>query len=126
MNVFQYFAALIGTIKWWVIFIALMLQVNSNGVLSFRSSFTTPSPQSLPLSTSDIIVAPFWADVDITNAGNIFYRFTNDTNILNGVEEKIRGAYNVDFSPALLFIATWDRVAEFFGFSNIVSYAVVH
>ena len=42
--------------------------------------------------------------------GNVFYRFTDDEYILNDVGMTIRDTFINDFSPTLVFIATWDKV----------------
>ena len=95
-----------------IMFCIFISQVNDNGVLSFRGRFYDSFPDPFPLSLSyyHVLIAPFWNDVDLYRGGNVFYRFTDDDYILNDVGMTIRDAFNNDFSPALLFIATWDRV----------------
>ena len=88
------------------------MQVSSNGVLSFNSPFTRYASLPFPLSTGDILIAPLWTDIDITVTGKVFYRYSNDTVLLSRVGTTISSAFATNFNPALLFIATWDRVAE--------------
>ena len=54
-----------------------MLQVNSNGLISFGASITNEyTPRPLPISDpSTPFMAPYWADVDTTiNNARIYYR----------------------------------------------------
>ena len=94
--------------------------MNSNGILSFRNNFTSFSPETFPTS-NDVLIAPFWDDVNINVAGDIFYRFTTDQFLLDEVGGDISDAFEVTFEPTLLFIATWDEVAPFGGSSSLVS-----
>lgn len=87
----------------------VILQVNTNGILSFRNSFTSPlQQQTFPLG-SGVLIAPFWDNIDILIAGQILYRFSNNITLLEEVGSSINDGSG--FSPSLLFIATWDRVA---------------
>ena len=95
----------------------ICVQVNSNGVISFRGSFTSFSPSSLPNSRA-VMIAPFWNDIDTDITGEIFYRFTTNVSLLNEAQLCISDPL---FSPTLLFIATWNMVAEFLGSSDTVS-----
>lgn len=89
------------------------VQVNTNGVISFRYPFTTccgsrAFPRDSPL------IAPFWHDVNTANGGEIYYRQTSDPELLTF----FLGVFP-DFQPTLLFIATWNRVAPS-AFPNLV------
>ena len=57
-----------------------------------------------------MLIAPFWSEVFLYRGGNVFYRFTDDEYILNDIGMIIRDAFVNDFSPTLVFIATWDKV----------------
>ena len=100
--------------------IVSFLQVNTNGILSFWSRFTSPFRRSFPFFSVPLI-APYWDNVDTRRFGNIFYRQTTDTNLLqrarNQLQELFPSAGN--FTPTYLFIATWDRVAQRFGGSQV-------
>ena len=98
-----------------------LLQVNTNGVLSFRKAFNDFSPESFPLpSQTDVLVALYWHDHDITVHGNVFYRSTQDMACLTEVGSRISNVFKVDFSPTQLFIATWDEVTGFSVSQNLV------
>ncbi len=94
-------------------------------MLSFRSPFSDFTPEAFPLF-GPILIAPFWDDINIGQGGSIFFRFSDDEQLLVVVEMLIREAFGSDFSPAMLFIATWDRVPEFGGFSDVVSAVAIH
>lgn len=63
------------------------------------------------------IIAPLWADIDIRPAdgGNIWYRHTDDAELLRRAQVEIRDALlnRATFTPTSLFIATWDHVGYF-------------
>ena len=94
-------------------------QVNTNGILSFRTPFTDFDPQGFPLIDNSSLIAPFWDDVDIRTSeggfGNIYYRLTFNTSLLERARDQLRELFpsTGSFTPTQLFIATWDRVAEF-------------
>lgn len=93
-------------------------------MLSFREGNTEYSPEEFPTSPLPLI-APFWEDVNTNVAGSIFYQLTSDSSMLQRAQNVIRG-FNVarDFTPNILFVATWDHVAEFLG-SAEVSYCTI-
>lgn len=65
-----------------------------------------------------ILIAPFWDDIDTTTAGEISYRYSNDQDLLVEVGAGIRDVFENTFSPSVLFIATWNRVAGIGGSAN--------
>ena len=101
-------------------------QVNSNGILSFRSEYLQYSPQLFPFAGLPLI-APFWDDVDITRFGNIFYRVTNNTTLLQRARDQLQELFpsSGNFTPTTLFIATWDRVAQFGGGYQVSAYMTI-
>ena len=70
------------------------------------------------------MVAPYWADADTTNGGNIYYRESTDAVILSTINADIAGTYSSQlpsFTATWAYIATWDRVAAYGGSSSVVS-----
>ena len=68
------------------------------------------------------LIAPYWDDVDIKKFGGIFYRLTTSSTLLQRVRDQIVAANfgsTNSFSPTLLFIVTWDRVAEYRGTAEV-------
>ena len=74
-------------------------------------------------------VAPFSDVVDYQRFGNTFYRQTNDTTLLQKARDQLQELFlsSGNFTPTTLFIATWDKVAEFEGESQVCipTYATV-
>ena len=74
-----------------------------------------------PLNLLGVIIAPFWDGVDIRRFGNVFYRQTNDTTLLQRARDQLQELFpfSGNFTPTTLFIATWDRVAQRGGGSQV-------
>ena len=92
-----------------------LIQVNSNGILSFKYEFTKCCPpRDFPLQSVPLI-APFWHDIDVIKGGDIYYRQTSDTKLINMVHDHLVtfGITPQQFIPEYLLIVTWDRVAPF-------------
>ena len=95
-------------------------QVNTNGHLTFRSGFLSFIPQPFPFFGLPLI-APFWDDVDITQFGTIFYRQTSNTTLRQRARDELQNLFPSagNFTPTILLIATWDRVAGFIQGSQV-------
>ena len=77
------------------------------------SQFT---PDAFPLGDNRRLVAAFWADVDTRIGGDVFYRETTDSNLLQQATNDVTVTF-VDqrkFKATWLLIATWHDVA-FYG-----------
>jgi len=89
-------------------------QVNENGVISLRRSFSSFVPRSLNLvGGNDQIIAPYWADVDVRGTGNIYYRQTTDPSLLARATSEIRAIFPKSLNMSSLLIATWNRVGYY-------------
>lgn len=97
--------------------------MNSNGVVSFRIPFINPAPRPFPLLTNDILIAPFWDFINTFDGGRVFFRLTDDEDLLEQVGNTINEA---DFSPELLLIATWDGVPGIFAPSFVRLYKIIN
>ena len=81
------------------------------------SQFT---PDAFPLGDNRRLVAPFWADVDTRNGGEVFYRETTDPNLLQRASNDVTATF-VDerkFKAIWVLIATWYKV-PFYGSEGI-------
>ena len=87
--------------------------MNTNGVLSFNQLFRDPNPQPFPFNSIEKI-APFWANVDTSRNGRIYYRNTTDITLLRRAQFRLQDIFPSagSFSPSYLFIATWNGVSE--------------
>ena len=98
------------------------MQIHSYGVVSFGSPFFDSQPEVFPLlSRNSKVIAPFWDFNSATIDGfrNVLFRLTEDEALLNQAGSMITNAFGFEFSPSLLFIATWDRVELFPGSSRV-------
>lgn len=97
-------------------------KVNTNGVISFGASEANYSSDPFPIDGSKLI-APFWADVDTSSgSGQVWYRSTNDSALLEQVMMEIQEDFeeHQSFVPTTLFIVTWDEVGHFGGDAGLV------
>uniref|UniRef100_A0A914EJJ9 Uncharacterized protein n=1 Tax=Acrobeloides nanus TaxID=290746 RepID=A0A914EJJ9_9BILA len=76
------------------------------------SEFT---PSCGPVPQRFRMIAPFWADVDARNTGDIFYRQTTNSSILKKAQQELETAFsdikNLQLEWAL--VATWHNVTYF-------------
>ena len=111
-----------NSLLWHVtMLINLLMQVNTNGILSFRSTFTTSFIRTFPFFSPPLI-APYWDNFDLSRGGNLFYRQTSNTTLLQRVQDLLQESLPSasSFFPTTLFIATWDRVqGRFQGFGLV-------
>ena len=98
-------------------------QINDNGVISFARNFAHSyrTPRSLPLHGTAFI-APYWADVDTTEAGEIFYRESYDPSLLTRASKEIQMALSLNGSIEIkhLLIVTWNAVGYYYKGSDKV------
>ena len=89
--------------------------MNTNGLVSLDSSFTSSYVRSFPLSITVKVIAPYWADVDTRGTGQIFYRQSTDPSLLARASNEIKAAYPLLQNIAIthLFIATWNAVGYY-------------
>ena len=110
------------------IFFVDPLQVGTNGYFSFGTRQTV-APPTVFSSTSpyNYLVAPFWADIDISIHGSISYEVHNTSAgsssiaLLNGVSTFISNQQNTQFSGNWMLVASWSQVSAYHGSSSIVS-----
>lgn len=95
-------------------------QVNTNGVISFLGTMSTYTPSAFPLASHKRLIAPYWTDIDTGNGGDIWYRETTNTTILQKASDDIHSVFpeQFNFQASWMFIATWSDVA-FFGADSI-------
>ena len=77
--------------------------------------FNKFDPDAFPLSETDGIIAPYWADVDIRGVGQIFYRQTDNSTLLTKAAKEIGNAFptSKNLTVTSLFIVTWDSVGYY-------------
>ena len=100
--------------------------MNTNGIISFQLPFTEFRPRRFPLNNHIPLIAPFWDDVDITRSGNIFFRQTSNATLLQRARDQLQlFSSSGNFTPIMLFIATWDRVAPYVPRPQVSAYMTI-
>lgn len=87
------------------------IYVNNNGHVSFESDL--PSYQStLILPIGFKVLAAFLADIDTTYAGTVYYRETDNKDLLQRAALDVQAHFSnfESYMPTSLFIVTWDHV----------------
>ncbi|XP_040441648.1 sushi, nidogen and EGF-like domain-containing protein 1 [Falco naumanni] len=93
------------------------LYVNNNGVVSFGTGVPEFTPEPFPLPGHRPFVAPYWADVDTRLGGDVFYRQSQEPELLARLARDLTPAVTSSEptpKPTWAFVATWYRVS-FFG-----------
>ena len=80
------------------------------------------TPEPFPLGSGLQLIAPYWADVDTTGTGNVWYRETTDLDLLDQVQQEIRRVFSdqQQFVSINIFIATWDHVGYYLSHTDKV------
>ena len=103
----------------------LLLQIGTNGVISFQQPFTHPVPYIFPSEltfiSSAFLLAPFWSDVDISIYGSIFYEVHSGANssLISQVSSFISNHTGNDFIGTWMLVVQWDQVHEYIGIFNL-------
>ena len=98
------------------------MQVGTNGYFSFGRPVAIHSPSLFP-NTFNYLVAPFWADIDITepDGGEIYYqvhsRGSNSVSdeLLDEVSVFVSNSQQTVFNGSWMLVATWDQVKAYSG-----------
>ncbi|XP_046664076.1 nidogen isoform X2 [Homalodisca vitripennis] len=88
--------------------------VNSNGLLSFLTEIPMFFSIQFPLNYP--IIAPLYANVDTSGHGHIYYRETQDPDLLKRFNHRVQHFYpnlQAPFTAKSLFIASWLEVGYF-------------
>ena len=99
----------------------LPLQINADGVISFGG----PAPSQAP-GGGVALLAPFWADVDTSSSGSVFYRVSRDADLLGKLSSTINAGFSSVSSVSLnwALLVTWSEVSAAGGSNAIVSWEV--
>ena len=103
-------------------YVLCLLQVGTNGLLSFESAYNEFSNQVFPGSSeisSRYLVAPFWDDIDISRdeTGQISYEIHQSGYYLDRVNDFLQRKRPSAFSGSWMFVAYWDSVRPYPGSS---------
>ena len=109
----------------FIVFI-FTFQVGDNGIISLESTYNPNAPISFPLNFR-YIIAPYWADVDLRGAGQVYYRQTTDPALLHRAADQIQAAFPTSQNQTItsLLIVTWDSVGYYDSNTDKVCYITV-
>ena len=84
-----------------------------------------------PFPTDDILIAPFWSDVNTARSGTITYGIITESSALAKAEMEIWRAFptHSTFTPTYLYVATWEDVGYYgqeFSDSEVSCYIASH
>ena len=93
----------------------MSFKVNTNGVISFLGNMSTYTPSPFPLGSSRRLIAPYLADIDTRNGGDIWYRESTNKALLQQLSAQISANFpeQYKFQASWLFIATWINVTSY-------------
>jgi hypothetical protein len=95
--------------------------VSTNGLFSFGRPFPYHEPLAFPAASYyDTLVAPFWADADISGVnGQVFYSVHNNSDVaLNWVSTFISQQQEIMFLGSWMLVAQWKDVPQHLGASG--------
>lgn len=113
----------------WHKFALLLLQISTNGLISFREGFLAQDVQPFIEvdSFTQTFIAPYWANFASSPDGVIHYRISNSSVNLEEAKNIITDTNSdlCEFEPALVVVVTWDGLV-LPTFSASVSFTSVH
>lgn len=88
------------------------MQISTNGFITFESPaevFHWSLLSALPVP----LIAPLWAEFDFTSSGSVYYRTSQDRELLERVAAIVvhENPNLDDFHPILLIVVTWFRAS---------------
>lgn len=96
-----------------------LMQVGSNGLISFGSSFNSFINQEFSSGNTYYVVTAFWDDIDLrSDSGDIYYQTFTSGVFLDQVNDYIRRVRPTSFEATWMMVAYWVRVNAFPGSSN--------
>ena len=113
-------------------FMSDLIQIATNGIISFGAGFYIHTPVEFPGPFSDVadayLVAPFWSDNDIRLDGEIFYEVhvagnnSNSDQILSQVSAFVSNQTADDFTGTWMLVVQWDEVNPFPAGSSFIDF----
>ena len=95
-----------------------ILQVSTNGYITFGSPLIVSEPEFLPATDYDTfwsyMIAPFWADFDTTIGGTVSWELhdrSNSPDLVEAVDSLIADEYDdPNFEGSWMLVAFWENV----------------
>ena len=90
-----------------------LLQISSNGLISFGREYEEFIPNPFPIS--QFVVAPYWDDITLISSGSVQYELINRTggssvHLLDQVEQFISQEVGNNFRASWMLVARWINV----------------
>ena len=98
-------------------------------MISFEHGFTLYKPHSFTNTFTaflEPVIAPLWMDFNTRKSGSIYYRVTNDTEVLYEIAEMVTESLKSSYQPTFAVIVTWYRVSLFPNDIRVRNIAVIH
>ena len=94
----------------------MLIQISSNGLISFGTSYTAFRPQTFPIPQR--VVAPYWDDLDLRVKGEVRYTVITAANstqshLLTTANEFISSVEDTEFTAEWMLVAYWVDVCPF-------------
>ena len=95
------------------------LQINENGILSFRAGFFNIFPEEFDsIFNFQPLIAPLWAYQCVGPDSAVLYRNTSDEETLERAQSLVRQHFSgVDFEPLNVTVITWFNMSHKSGVS---------
>ena len=73
------------------------------------------------------MAAPFWHDVDIRVAGDVYYKIFKSTNVehsmlISEISDFVKNKTNTSFEGDMMIVAAWDHVPQY-PYTYLLKYA---
>ena len=86
-------------------------------MISFINSVSSYTPEPFPIK-DQYFIAPYWADIDTGEGGEIYIKETTDISLLQVANDIIQSATTQamgisQYSPQWMLIATWHNVGRY-------------
>ncbi|XP_067934158.1 serine-rich adhesin for platelets-like [Watersipora subatra] len=96
-------------------------EICTNGVISLNRSYNKYSSKRFPRSDSNSpvapLISPFWADVDLSTNGSLWFRETSEPSLLYNVSLQVQEVYHSaathSYNATWMLVATWKNVLPF-------------
>ena len=99
-------------------------QVNTNGIISFATESLSFESDTFPLNGDKFrIVAPYWADVDLWEGGEVFYRVSStNAKLLQQASDDVTSVYSdlKGFQAKWILVATWYNVPFYGAYDSFI------
>ena len=97
----------------------MLLQVGTNGFVSFGSSYVGATRiRDLFPNLDRFLVAPYWADIDLRQAGRVAYKLIDTSSnsndkVLQNINQFLAENQTLKFTATWGLVASWEETCPF-------------